>query len=103
MKTIKLKLKYSELEALYAYLFNKVIPVKSHNLVQKIVASSLIELYTKIAPKVLFKKDGKVSLTITATQACALMLHYTTATFDFTTYIGMLMERIVRQIDQQLA
>lgn len=103
MKKVKLQLRFAEAEALYAELFNNAVSLRSKDYDVRIVAALLTELYMKLAPKVMFKSDKKLKLTISAATACALVLYYTWSPRSDENYMDNLLHRMVMSIDQQLA
>ena len=104
MKKVKLKLKFNELEAIHADLFNSVkIGKVLRHYEHRLQASTLTELYMKLAPKILFRSDKPVTITLTVPQACALVLHVNQFQRNATTYLDNIYLRIATEIDQQLA
>lgn len=104
MKKVKLKLKYDELGAIYADLFNSVkISTVMKFYEHRLLYASLTELYMKIAPKMMFKTDKKISLTLSVPHACALFIHVKNHNRNAAIYLDNVYIRISNQIDQQLA
>lgn len=104
MKKVKLQFKYDELNAVYADLFNNAVPAaKRTSIGEKMISSLLVQLYTKIAQKVLFRTDKPIKLTLDVATACAFMLYANTDRIEPTDYLYHIHIRIVSEIDQQLA
>lgn len=101
MNKIKLKLKYDELSAIYGDLFNNV-GVANLDYFSVLHKATLIELYTKIAPKTMFRRDGFITLSITVAQAAALVMHIQLAERNAANYLDNVYLRIAAEIDKQI-
>ena len=74
MKKVKLKLKYDELAAMYADLFNNVVPNNARGYQTRLMVAVLTKFYMHIGPKIHFRTSKPVALTLDMPTACALML-----------------------------
>jgi len=104
MKKVKLKLKFDELNAIYSDLFNNVHVGRSERTYEsKLLTATLTELYMKIAPKVMFTVDQKITLTLTIAHASALFIHIHNEHRDASRYLDNVYLKIATHIDQQIA
>lgn len=101
MKKIKLKLKFDELTAIYEDLFNNV-GTSTRDYFSILQKAALVELYTKLAPKTIFRVDGTIKLSITIAQAAALVMHINLSERDATKYLDNMYLRLVGEIDRQI-
>lgn len=101
MKKIKLKLKFDELTAIYEDLFNNV-GTSTRDYFSILQKAALVELYTKLAPKTMFRVDGAIKLSITIAQAAALVMHINLSERDASKYIDNVYLRLVGEIDRQI-
>lgn len=105
MKKIKLQFKYDELHEVYADLFNNAISLTTgtKNYYNIIVSALLVNLYTKLANKVLFKTDKKIKLSLDVATACALVVFISHKDLNPANYIDNVYIRLQTEIDQQLS
>ena len=105
MKKAKLQFKYDELHEVYADLFNNAIALSTgtKNYYNLIVSALLVNLYSKLANKVLFKTNKKIKLSLDVATACALVVFISQKELDPSNYLDNVYLRLQTEIDQQLS
>ena len=105
MKKIKLVLKYEEANEIYADLFNNGVGIGpgKKEYYSIMVSALLVGLYTKLAPKVMFRTDRPIKLSLDVATACALVVYVSLRYTDPTAYLDNIYLRLSTEIDQQLA
>ncbi len=103
MKKIKLKLKYEEATEVYADLFNNGVGMGPKEYYSMMVSALLVGLYTRLAPRVMFRTDKPIKLTLDVATACALVVYISLRQSGYTDYIDNIYLRLSNEIDRQLA
>lgn len=103
MKKVNIKYTYDELNEVYADLFNHVnIAKKFASYEQVLVSAILINLYKKLASRVLFRTIKKINITLSIAEACALIIHIDSQDRHASTYIDNIYIKTKLLIEQQI-